>query len=122
MKKPVQLLLFAFFSLAFTLPASADVTLINRFEVPVSKSDEFFAAWQEVKEILVKKPGCLGGTFFRSQKSPTVWINVAIWASEEEYSAAVGDPQFRVFINKISALGVEGSPELFESVSVYSGQ
>ena len=68
------------------------------------------------------KPGCLGGTFFRSPKSPTVWINVAIWASEEEYSAAVGDPQFRAFINKISALGAEGSPELFESVSVYSGQ
>jgi quinol monooxygenase YgiN len=122
MRTPTHIFLSLFFVFALSLSARAEVALINRFEVPTAQADAFFEAWNAAKELLTQEYGCMGGAFYQSIENPTIWINIAIWPSTEEYAAGIEDPQFKAFIEKISALGVTGSPDLYETVDQYDGK
>ena len=63
------------------------VTLINVFSVPEAKEDEFVKWWQDVKDIITKQEGFVGGKFHKSIKPDSKYnfINVAIWKNEDVY-------------------------------------
>ncbi|MBV6431403.1 MAG: hypothetical protein IANPNBLG_01533 [Bryobacteraceae bacterium] len=66
------------------------VTLINRFEVPAGREEEFFQFWRRVNDYMRAKPGYLGHTLHRSLAPDAQFrfINIARWSSALHFEAA----------------------------------
>lgn len=81
------------------------VTLINVFEVPADSVDAFVARWRERAALLHTKPGFLDARLHRALASEARFqlVNVAHWASREEWQAAVADPAFQERIGAATA-------------------
>jgi heme-degrading monooxygenase HmoA len=77
------------------------VTLINCFEIPAGREDEFFALWQQVNAYMKTKPGYLSHRLYRALSSDASFrfINVAHWASVENFQAA-HDEGFRQIVSQ----------------------
>jgi len=85
----------------------AAVTLINCFEVPAGREDEFFGLWRQVNTYMRGKKGYLEHKLHRSLRpdAPFRYVNVARWASMAEFEAAhdegfralVGQPAWKAF-------------------------
>ena len=60
----------------------AAVTLVNCFDIPAGREDEFFALWQEVNAYMRLKPGYLGHRMHRAATpdAPFRFVNVVQWA------------------------------------------
>ncbi len=69
------------------------VQLINCFEVPAGREDEFFALWREVNAYMVRKPGYLSHQLHRSltEDARYRFVNYAEWESAEHLRAAHDD-------------------------------
>ncbi len=75
----------------------SNVILINPFEVPAHvPEDQFLAGWGHAAELLRTKPGFAGARLHRALSADARFrfVNVAEWASPQDFQAAVGDPQF----------------------------
>ena len=59
------------------------VTLINCFNIPAGREDEFFALWRQVNAYMRTKPGYLGHKLHRAlaPDAPFRFVDVAQWAS-----------------------------------------
>jgi heme-degrading monooxygenase HmoA len=91
------------------------VTLINPFEVPEGTDDEeFLGGWQRAADYLREQPGFLGSRLHRALAPDARFrfINVAEWASPQDFQAAVTSEQFR----EIARGATPGSPALYEVV------
>lgn len=83
------------------------VTLVNCFQIPAGREDEFFALWQQVNNYMRKKKGYIGHTLHRSLEPGAQYrfVNVAQWSSQGDFQAAhddgfralVGQPVWRAF-------------------------
>jgi len=73
------------------------VVLINSFEVPAGKEDDFTAAWQATAQFMARQPGYVSTRLHRALAGDARYrfVNVAEWASEQDCRAAVTDPGFR---------------------------
>ena len=93
------------------------VTLINRFKVPAGREEHFFALWQRVNQYMKTKPGYLGHKLYRalSPSTPNAFINVAQWASEEQFQAA-HDEGFRALVMQPAWKEFPHTPFLYEVV------
>jgi heme-degrading monooxygenase HmoA len=93
------------------------VTLVNCFEVPVGREDEFFSLWEQVNNYMRKKPGYLAHNLHRSlaPNAPYRFVNVAHWASAEDFQAA-HDDGFRALVNKPEWASFRSTPALYEVV------
>ena len=71
-------------------PASAEVTLINAFEVPEGQLDETIEAWEAARDFLSAEPGYVSTALHQAMKPDATFqlINVAIWESPEAFMAA----------------------------------
>jgi heme oxygenase (mycobilin-producing) len=81
----------------------AKVVLINVFEVPASRDEEFVAGWEQGKAIMERQPGYLSTALHRSL-DPTAqfrYINVAHWESAQDFSAALNNPEFVAYRNAV---------------------
>ena len=91
------------------------VILINPFEVPEATDDEeFLRGWQRAADYMREQPGFLGSRLHRAL-SPDArfrFINVAEWASPQDFQAAVSSDEFR----EIAGRGSPGAPALYEVV------
>jgi heme-degrading monooxygenase HmoA len=66
------------------------LVLINSFEVPSADADTFIAAWEKTRDYLQAQPGYID-TFLHQALAPDAefqFVNVAHWASAEEFTAA----------------------------------
>jgi heme-degrading monooxygenase HmoA len=93
------------------------VTLINSFEVPAGREDEFFRLWQQVNVYMQAKPGYISHTLYRSLAPDACFrfVNVAQWASAEHFHAA-HDEGFRAMVNKPDWEAFRPNPTLYQSV------
>jgi heme-degrading monooxygenase HmoA len=93
------------------------VTLVNCFEVPAEREDEFFSLWQQVNSYMRNKPGYLAHKLHRSiaPDAPFRFVNVVQWASVEEFQAA-HDDGFRALVSQPSWAPVRSTPGLYEVV------
>jgi heme-degrading monooxygenase HmoA len=93
------------------------VTLINCFEIPAGRENEFFGLWQQVNAYMQTKPGYLGHTLYRSLTPDASFrfVNVADWASAESFQAA-HDDGFRAMVSKASWAPFRYHPVLYQIV------
>lgn len=91
------------------------VILINPFEVPAgTDDDEFLRGWERAAEYMRQQPGFVGTRLHRSLAPDARFrfINVAEWASPQDFQAALGSEEFR----ELASGGPPGSPALYEVV------
>ena len=79
----------------------AATILINSFEVPAGREDEFLELWKQVNAYMQKKPGYLGHKLHHSlaPEAPYRFVNVAQWSSLAAFQAA-HDAGFRELLDR----------------------
>lgn len=93
------------------------ITLINCFEIPSKREDEFFALWQQVNAYMRGKAGYLGHKFHRSLTADARFrfVNVAQWASLEDFNTA-HDEGFRALVSQPAWSSFRSFPTLYQVV------
>ena len=73
-----------------------DVVFINCFDVPSGREEAFMALWKQIDDYMRAKPGFQWRRLHRALSDDTRlrYINVAGWASAQEFEAA-HDDKFR---------------------------
>lgn len=71
-------------------PASAEVTLINAFEVPDRQLEETIEAWEAARDFLSAEPGYVSTALHQAITPDARFqlVNIAIWESPEAFAAA----------------------------------
>jgi heme-degrading monooxygenase HmoA len=77
------------------------ITVINSFEVPAGREDEFLELWKKVNAYMQWKPGYSGNTLHRAiaLNAPFQFVHVAQWASMAHFQGA-HDTGFRELIDQ----------------------
>jgi heme-degrading monooxygenase HmoA len=93
------------------------VTLVNCFEVPAGREDEFFKLWQEVNEYMRRQPGYLGHKLYRAvgPEASFRFVNVANWESVAHFRGSHGD-EFRRLVSRPEWAAFVSKPGLYEVV------
>lgn len=76
------------------------VILMNPFEVPEGREDECLAFWERAAEYMKRRPGFIS-TRLHKAVAPGArfhFINVAEWASVEDFHAAVETDEFKEIV------------------------
>ncbi len=95
----------------------AAITLINSFEVPTGREDQFLQFWKQVNAYMQKKPGYLGHKLHRAitPDAPFRFVNVARWSSMAHFQAA-HDAGFRELVGRPAGSAFQPHPVLYEVV------
>ena len=95
----------------------SDIILVNCFEVPAGREEEFFKRWQQVNAYMRKKKGYLEHKLHRSLASDARYrfVNVARWKSLEDFNAA-HDDGFRALTGQPGWTWFPALPTLYEVV------
>jgi heme-degrading monooxygenase HmoA len=91
------------------------VILINPFEIPEGTDDEeFLRGWERAADYMSQQPGFINTRLHRALAADARFrfINVAEWASPQDFQAAVSSEQVRV----IAKGAGPGAPALYEVV------
>ena len=91
------------------------VILINPFDVPESVTDEaFLGGWERTADYMRQQPGFISSRLHRalSPDAPFRFVNLAEWATTDDFRAAVGSGEFA----GIAKGGPAGAPSLYEVV------
>lgn len=74
----------------------AQAVLINIFEVPDDRDDEFLAGWEEGKRFMEQQRGYVSTALHRSLEPQARfrYVNVAVWESADDFFAALNHPDF----------------------------
>ena len=91
--------------------------LINPFEVPEDVDDErFLEGWGQAADYMRSRPGFVGSRLHRAvSPNPRFrFVNVAEWASPQDFQAAVTSPEFRAMATNTPPT----SPALYEVMHV----
>ena len=93
------------------------VTLVNCFQVPQGREQEFFSLWQQVNTYMRGKKGYLEHKLHRSlvPDANFRFINIARWASLEDFQAA-HDAGFQALVSQPAWSEFRSSPALYEVV------
>ena len=73
-----------------------NVVLINAFEVPEGKEEEFLQGWEAARNFMQRQKGYVA-TRLHHSLDPTArfrFINVAEWATPADFQAALSRPEF----------------------------
>jgi len=81
------------------------VVLINAFEVPAGDAGKFIAAWEKTRDYLEIQPGYLDTALHQSLNPGADFVNIARWATAEDFTAAIQSAGFRA-----AAVGLAGYP------------
>ena len=92
------------------------VVLINSFEVPAPDAEKFIAAWEKTRDYLETQPGYIDTALHQAVASDAEFqfVNVAHWASAEDFTAAIGSPGFRDAAGGLA--GYRPHPALYRAV------
>ena len=93
------------------------VTLINCFEVPAGREEEFFAGYQKVNAYMRAKKGYVSNKMHRSLAPDAKFrfVNVVQWETRDACEAA-HDAGFRELIAHPALSSVRSTPALYEVV------
>ncbi len=93
------------------------VTLVNCFEIPQGREEEFFSLWQQVNNYMRKKKGYLGHKLHRSLAPDARFrfVNVAQWESAADFQTA-HDDGFRALVSQPAWAPFRSIPALYEVV------
>ncbi len=93
------------------------VTLINCFDVPAGREQEFLKLWEQVNDYMRAKPGYVSHKLHRAvtPDAPYRFVNVAQWTSVEKFGAA-HDNGFRALVTQPQWAAFSSHPGLYEVV------
>ena len=77
--------------------ASQPLVLINAFEAPEGREDEFIRGWEATRDYLQTQPGYVD-TALHKAVSPNPdfrFVNVGRWESPQAFQQAIQSPSFR---------------------------
>jgi heme-degrading monooxygenase HmoA len=92
------------------------VTLINPFEVPTGKEEEFVERWKEAADYL-REQVIFVSTRLHESLDPAVgfrFVNVAVWESAEHFQRALSTPEFQELAQ---SMPFSGHPALYRVIS-----
>ncbi len=77
--------------------------LINVFEVPEGRDEEFLAGWEEGKHFMERQPGYVSTALHRSLDPGARfrYVNVAVWETPEHFGAALNHPEFAAYRERV---------------------
>ena len=88
--------------------------LINPFEVPNGREDEFLAGWETLHAIVATRQGYLGTRLSRAAGPADFrFVNVARWSSPLMYSRTLQTPEFQAASERID---FQSHPALYEVI------
>jgi heme-degrading monooxygenase HmoA len=92
------------------------VVLINSFEVPAPDAEKFIVAWEKTRDYLETQPGYIDTALHQAVASDAEFqfVNVAHWASAEDFAAAIGSPDMREAAGGLA--GYRPHPALYRAV------
>lgn len=93
------------------------VELVNCFEVPAGREDEFLALWHQVNAHMRAQPGYLGHRLHRALTPDARYrfVNIAQWASPQACQAA-HDDRFRALVSGPEWADFRSTPGVYEVV------
>ncbi|MEW5424711.1 antibiotic biosynthesis monooxygenase [Amorphus sp. 3PC139-8] len=115
-RSPLSTAAAAAATLATAVPAAADVTLINVFEIPPGQEERVITAWEKARDFLKEEPGYVTTALHRavSPNARFALVNVATWESPEAFMVATKRMQDANIFPDIEGLGV--NPALYRIV------
>lgn len=98
--------------------ADGPITVINVFEVPAERVEEFIAQWRTRAEIMAAAPGFRDARLHRaiSPQARFQLVNIAHWDSQADLEAAQGSDAFQ---DRIRALREDPQPRFSAYPAVY---
>ncbi len=89
--------------------------LINAFEVPPDRDDDFIRGWEAAREYLQGQPGYVDTALHRaiSPDADFRFVNVARWSSPLMFARALDRPEFQ---RAAGAMPFRGHSALYEVV------
>jgi heme-degrading monooxygenase HmoA len=99
---------------------SGPVTLINSFEVPPGRDEEFHALWEQTSRYFTARPGFRSLRLHRAVSPDAAyrWVNVARWDSEADFRAAHATEEFRRVVTAPGWEEFPSAPVLYEEVTL----
>jgi heme-degrading monooxygenase HmoA len=93
---------------------SESVVLINAFEVPEGRDEEFLMTWEHARDWLREQPGYLGTRLHRSldPNAEFRYVNRGTFRTADEFTKAISNPAFPG-----GAMRFRSHPMLYEVVS-----
>ncbi|WP_149086578.1 antibiotic biosynthesis monooxygenase family protein [Pseudomonas prosekii] len=91
------------------------VTLINVFNVPAEKEEEFLLHWKQTTDVFRRKKGFVETHLHRNTgvgNQTFQFVNIAKWESAEAWRSIHDEYQ----PSEYTLAGVKGHPAIFESV------
>ena len=91
------------------------VVLINAFEVPAGRDEEFLMTWEHARDWLREQPGYLGTRLHRSldPQAEFRYVNRGTFRTAGEFTTAISDPAFPG-----GAMRFRSHPMLYEVVNL----
>jgi heme-degrading monooxygenase HmoA len=96
---------------------SGPVVVINTFTVAPEDAERLLAAWADDAAFMKQQPGFISTQMYRGIAGSAVFVNVAVWESARELSAAFSSPEFQARIAHYPDSTVT-RPHLFQKVAV----
>jgi heme-degrading monooxygenase HmoA len=88
--------------------------LIEPFEVPADRDDEFLSGWEKAHAVVATRPGYLGTRLHRATGPADFrFVEVARWSSPLMFSRTLQTPEFR---EASEGMGFRSHPALYEVV------
>lgn len=91
------------------------VTFVNELHVKGDAAD-FERISEDLTSYMIQQPGYVSHQMLRSLRRPDVFLEIAVWASAEDHSRAVGSDGFRDRVRHLVEVIEKPSPDLFEVV------
>jgi heme-degrading monooxygenase HmoA len=97
-------------------PHAGPVTLINCFAVPEGREAAFIELWTATSGYFRAQPGFVSLKLHRalSGAAPYRFVNVAQWASAQQFAAAHAASEFRNLVSQSQWQEFPSSPALYE--------
>ena len=92
------------------------VTLINPFEVPSGKEEQFLREWTAAAELMRHEPGFLSSRLHQSlnPQAKFRFVNVAQWESAQHFQTAMSKETFQKAIGQMNYVAY---PALYEIIA-----
>ena len=100
------------------------VTLINSFTVPADRDEAFHALWTETSLYFRQRPGFVSLRLHRAVNPDATyrWVNVAKWATEDDYRSGHLTDEFRRLVTQEPWREFPNNPSIYEVVTAVGGE
>jgi heme-degrading monooxygenase HmoA len=92
------------------------LVLVNSFEVPGERAEEFIATWEQARDYLRQQPGYIDTALHQAVLPDPEFrfVNIAHWRTAEECATAIQSPAFQQIAARMASY--RSHPGLYQVV------